>query len=689
MKISYKWLKEFVNFRISAQELSEKLISLGFAVTSIEEIEEDIILDVEVTANRGDCLSIIGLAREISASLDIPLKIPKIEICQNNERIENFLKVEIKDKFLCPRYTARMIEGVKVGPSPLWMSRRLELLGSRSINNIVDATNYILLLTGQPLHAFDYSMIEGQKIIVRRAEQGERIVTLDGVERKLDNKMLVIADAGRAIALAGVMGGANTEVNNRTRNLVIESACFNAGNIRKTSLSLGLSTSASYRFERNSDIEEARLSVDRVCVLIQEIAGGTILKGLIDEYPSPCKSIKIKVRFSRINQILGIDVPKKEVLRILKHLGFNVKSKDTFLEVEVPSWRYADVTKEIDVIEEIARLYGYDRINLALPALELEDNKKYSSVGSGSLDIQDEVRHAMRDAGFFEVVNYGIIKDGIFKNIFSDSDNLVKISNPLDEGMDTLRPSLVHGLVENLVFNFNRDVNSLKIFEIGCIFKKSDVKLPREQVVLSALISGSSHKSWVEKIRKLDFYDLKGVLEYLFERLGIISFKFEPHIEDSYKNLLTDEELVIFVNNKKIGFIGKLKNEILQFYKLSEDIYFFEIELERIKDFKKPEKKYKPLSKFPSISRDAALLVPVCISAQEVKDLIEKEGGNLLAGVFLFDHYQGDQVPRGYKSLAFNLVYQSKERTLIDKEVNDLHFSIIQRLSEKGIKLRE
>ena len=590
MKISYQSLKEFVNFEISVQELSEELISLGLGVASIQPCPggEDFILDAEITSNRGDCLSIIGIAREISAKLGRPLKISGAKICENDQKIENFLKVEIEDEILCPRYNARMIRDVKVGPSPSWMSKRLESLGVRSVNNVVDATNYVLLERGQPLHAFDYSLIKGQKIIVRRAKLDEKLITLDGIERKLNNNMLVIADAERPIALAGVMGGANTEVNNSTKDVVIESACFNAGNIRKTSQVLGLGTSASYRFERSSDIEESRISVDRVCALIQEIAGGTILKGVIDEYPSKQKTRKIKVRFPRINYVLGMNFQKKEVIQILKRLGFNTKTSKNFLTAEVPSWRHADVTGETDIIEECARLHGYDNIKSELPALNFEDSSKYSSVGSGTLTLQDEAREAMRDAGFFESVNYGIIKRSVFEKVFSQSVDLIRINNPLDEEMDILRPSLIPGLVENLAFNFNRDIDSIKIFEIGRIFKKSGERLPQEQIMLSGLLSGDVQKYWADQHRTLNFYDLKGALEYLFERLGIDCFSFKPG-----KNILMDAGVKILMKNKEVGFAGRMKSEIAQFYKLLQEVFLFEIELENMKDFRIAEKRYK------------------------------------------------------------------------------------------------
>ncbi|OIN98225.1 phenylalanine--tRNA ligase subunit beta [Candidatus Desantisbacteria bacterium CG1_02_38_46] len=690
MKISYQWLKEFVNFKYSAQELAGKLITLGFGVEGIQPCSwgQDFILEIEITPNRGDCLCILGIVREISAFTGIPFKVPKIKICEDKEPLENFLKVEVEDKILCPRYTARLIKGVKVGPSPLGVSRRLESLGVRSINNIVDATNYAFLERGQPLHAFDYSLIKGRKIVVRRAKPCESIVTLDGLDRILNNNMLVIADTQQPIAIAGIMGGANTEVRNTTTDVIIESAYFHPGNIRKTSQNLGMKTSASYRFERSADINEVRFSLDRVCSLIQEIAGGDILKGVIDEYSNFQKPQEVTLYYSKIAQILGAQLEKRKTIRILKQLGFGVKEGKTFLKIRVPTWRSNDVTREIDVIEEIARLHGYDKVKPALPPINFEGNGRHSSLAlaDNSLVLQGEVRDIMRDAGFLEVVNSGIVKKGIFERLFSEEGiKLIRIKNPLDEEMDILRPSLIPGLMENLIFNVNRDITSVKIFEIGRIFYGIDGELPEEHIRLAGLITGTAQRFWGETPRKLNFYDLKGILEYLFERLGISVFKFVPGSSFLLKN---DLSILIYIRDARAGSMGQLKDEILQFYKLSQEVYFFEIELECVKDFRELEKRYKPFSKFPSIRRDSALLVPVDISAHEVKDLIEKEGGNILTEIFLFDYYQGEQVPLGFKSLAFSFVYQSREKTLTDEEVNVLHFRIIQRLSEKGISLR-
>jgi len=689
MKISYAWLKEFVDFEITPKELAEKLTSFGFEVISVQESGGDSIFEIEITPNRGDCLSVIGFAREISCAYNLGFVEHSPAIAEGAEKAGDYLKVEIRNPQLCARYTARVIKDVKIGPSPAWMSRRLESMGVRSINNVVDVTNYVLLETGQPTHAFDHSLLKGRHIIVRTAGQGESLVTLDGVERKLENDMLVIADTQRAVALAGIMGGANTEVNPSTKDVVIESACFNSSSIRKTSLKMGMDTAASYRFERNSDIEEARRSVDRICQLVQQVAGGKILKGVLDEYPFKQKALKIKVRLARVEQILGNRIPVKEISRILRKLGFCTTKHESFVRVGVPSWRQADVTGEIDVIEEIARHYGYDRIKPSIPVLlpGIESDRRYGSVSSGTLAMQESAREAMAAIGYSECMNYGLMKSGIFAEEISKSKKIVRISNPLDEEMPLLRPSLVPWLAENLAFNANRDAESLKIFEIGRVFEVSGGKLPEERTMISAAAYGKNHKFWQDKERKFDFFDLKGAAEYLLRNLGAADYSFMA--AEGHDCPFADYTLSVFAGKEKAGIIGKLSGGITDHYKLAGEVCFFEMDLGVLKDRRKPGMRYDPISKFPAVRRDAALLVPFGISAGEAAGIIRSEGGELLSDIELFDFYQGGQIPQGYKSLAFTLIYQSRGKTLTDEEVNSLHFRIVEALSRKGIKLRE
>jgi len=685
MKLSYNWIKEFIEIKVSVKDLGDKLRSLGFEIAGEEKKGDDVIFDVEITPNRGDCLSVVGITREISAGFGLEMKIKKTEINGSCGKINDSIKIEINEPLLCPRYTARMIKGLRVGPSPDWMVKRLESLGVRSINNVVDATNYVLLETGQPLHAFDYSLIRGSKIIVRKANENEKIITLDGVERKLDKSMLVIADNNRAIAIAGVMGGANTEVNLSTKDVVIESACFNASSIRKTSQLLNLSTDASYRFERSSDIDEAMLSVDRVCSLIKEIAGGDILKGVLDIYPVKKKQKNVKVRFSRIEKILGIKIKQKDSLAILKKLGFTVKTQKSFFTVTIPSWRESDVMREIDVVEEIARVYGYNNINAILPSCDLGDETKYETVGSGLLDVQDAVRKILTGFGFFECINYGFIRKGVFEKVLSGDSELVAIKNPLDEEMDKLRPSLIPWLVENLVFNFNRDAEVCRIFETGHIFRMNKaVGLPEEEIMVSCVISGQEKNFWSDKKRQIDFYDIKGAAEFLFEKLGIEGVQYS-----ALKNCaMSVQGLDVFVGDERIGVIGKLKEEIIKYYKLANEVLFFEFKLAVLERLRKKIINYLPFSKFPAVRRDAALLIPLNVTMEEVVGLIKKNSNELLVNIALFDCYEGGQIPKGLRSLAFNFTYQSNKKTLTDQEVNDVHFAIIGTLAEKGIKLR-
>jgi len=691
MKISCNWLREFVDFKTSPETLVERLASLGFGVEELHSTDGDVIIELEITPNRGDCLCILGIAREISAALSLPLKDRKVEIKGSGDSIKNFAKVKVEDFKLCRRYTARMITELKIGPSPSWLKKRIEAMGVRSVNNVVDATNYVLLERGQPLHAFDWRLIKGGTIIVRRAGKAESIITLDGVERKLTDEMLVIADTERPIAIAGIMGGLNTEVTDKTTDVLIESAYFDPVSIRRTSMALGLETLASYRFQRNADIEEVRVSLDRAAELISRLAGGRIIKGVIDEhFPFP-RPKKIKVSLERVYKLLGMKVSKEKIINILKNLGFGVNVYRASLTAVVPSFRYADVKNEEDVIEEIARLNGYDKIPQRIPVLKFVHDKL--SARNSSYFITRTVKEGLADIGFNEVLNSGIIRGSILKNLLGEI-NAIKVSNPMDEEQNVLRPSLIPGLIQNLIFNFNRDITDLKLFEVGRIFlpveegnlsSESEI-LPEEQIMLCMAMSGNAEQRWDGGTRMLDFYDLKGVIEYLFERLRI------PHLEIKPSPLSLFEKgtgTEIFSADTKVGIAGELKRGIARFFKIPQDVYLAELNLEKLLSFSVREKKYRPIPRYPGVRRDISLIVPVEINEGDVRNLILKEGGGFIENLELFDFYQGEQVPQGHKALGYRLSYQSAEKTLTSAEVDKIHSCIIKTLSSRGIRLRE
>ncbi len=486
----------------------------------------DVVFDLEITPNRPDCLSVIGVAREIAAVLNIPFKLPEIKLKNTGKEIEKQLQVTIKDSLLCPRYLARVIRNVKVSSSPLWLQRRLEMVGLRAINNVVDATNYVLMELGHPLHAFDYDLISNHHIIVRRAEEKEKFGALDEVEYTLTKDMLLITDDNKAVALAGIIGGSNSQVSEGTCNLLIESAYFDAINIRRTSKKLGLSTESSYRFERGTDFEMAEKAINRVTSLIREIAGGEVVEGIIDQYPQKIVSQQIILRPEQVNRILGIEISGKQIQVFLKRLGFECNlENNSNLKVVVPAFR-REVSREIDLIEEIARIYKYDEISPAVPqwkSLEYSPNQEFL--------LEREVKNFFVGAGFYEVINYSFSSEDEFKKLgVEDSfyySKAVKVKNPLSREYGFLRTTLLGNIFENISKNISYNLYNLKLFELGKIFlTKENNLLPEEKKMLSGAICGMAEESyWQKKPNEVDFHYLKGVLVSLLESLEIKNYK--------------------------------------------------------------------------------------------------------------------------------------------------------------------
>jgi phenylalanyl-tRNA synthetase beta chain len=686
MKVPYKWLKEYIDFDLSPKELCAKLTMLGFEAEKGKDSFE-----VEITPNRGDCLSMIGLAREISAFSGNPLKFPPIELKENKEDGDTLPDVRIKDKDLCPRYTLRLIKEVKVGPSPSWLQEKLEAVGVRSINNVVDITNYVMMEVGQPLHAFDYEKIKGSSIIIRRAKERESIITLDEVEQKLTPEMLVIAGETKPIALAGVMGGLDTEVDESTRTVLLESACFEPGSIRGTSKKLNLMSESSYRFERGVDIEGVPLASARAAHLIQGIAGGKVAGGIIDEYSRSFSCPEIPLRINRVNKILGTKLTSSEISTILRGLHLQVKEGEP-LKVIVPSFR-RDITREIDLIEEIARLYGYDKIESRIPKAPLWSEEKEKSEVSGELekfeapeDLKKKVREILVASGFSEVINYSFMNEDFLNCLELVPEHpwsqAVRIRNPLNENQRLLRTTLVPGLLSTALYNLNRSITNLKIFELGRVFSPSPEgeKLPRERLNLAGAIMGlKKEKTLGVKEEPVDLFDLKGVIENLLKELGIPG----PKIE--FPEGLHPWGALIKINGelKSMGSMGKFPPRLAKYYELPEEIYLFEIDLKELSKHVNLSKKYESLPKYQGISRDISLIVARGVSSRKIESLIEETGGDLIEEVKLFDLYQGKQIAGGYKSLAYSIFYRSSKRTLTDKEVNNLQFEIIRALKKK------
>lgn len=647
---------------------------------------DDEVLELDLTPNRADCLSLINIAREVAAITGATLKLPEIKECGKNQDIKELVSVNIIDEDLCGRYIARIVKNVKVGPSPDWLKHRLQAAGMRSINNVVDITNFVMLETGQPLHAFDYDKLAGHEINVRKAREGEKIVTLDGNERKLDGEMLVICDAENPVAIAGVMGGLDSEVTESTTTILLESAHFNGVSVRRTSRKLGLRSEASSRFEKGVNIEGAMTAVNRAVDLIEQLQAGNAVSGAVDVYPRKLENPEITLRVQRVNDILGTQIGKEEIVQYLQRLNFEVKSQGELLKVKVPSYR-GDVSREIDLIEEVARIYGYDSIPTTMPQGTMAQSKRLP------LDIlEDKCKEILISCGMSEIISYSFIHPHALDKIrLAQEDprlNVIRIQNPLTEDQSIMRTSLLPGLLEVAARNFNRQQTNLSLFECGRVFwPQPGNQLPQEEKLLAGLVSGEIPKSWNWPSEEMDFYYLKGIIEKLFEELNNKEIVFRPTSE--YPTFHPGRTAQILLGDKPIGIMGELHPLVLENYDISQRAWAFEIEMAPLLAGFNKVKTYKSLPKYPAVQRDMALLMPEKVSAQEALEAIIAAGGDYLEQCRLFDVYRGQQIPEGYKSMAFSLVYQAHNATLTDSQILEIHQRIEQELQKRfGAQVR-
>ncbi|RKD27292.1 phenylalanyl-tRNA synthetase beta subunit [Caminicella sporogenes DSM 14501] len=637
----------------------------------------DYIIEFEITPNRPDCLSMIGMARETAATFKRELKYPAINIVNEIEDINDYISIEVKDKDLCRRYAVRAIKDVKIAPSPMWLQLKLMKAGVRPINNIVDITNYVMLEYGIPLHAFDLDKLCGKKILVRRAVEGEIIKTLDGVERKLNQNHLVIADSERPVAIAGVMGGEDTEVTESTKTILLECANFNKTSIRNTSRGIGLRTEASSRFEKGIDPNIIQTALNRVCQLIQELNAGKVIKGVIDIYENKLEKKCIKVRPERVNNLIGIKLSTDEMIDILSRLELEVKEKENVLEVVVPTFRQ-DLQQEIDFVEEVARIYGYDIINSTLPKGAVWGAK------TNAQEIESYTKNILYSLGFNEISTYSFVGPKSLDMIKIPEESFlrrtVKLINPLGEEYSIMRTTLIPSMMEVLTKNINRNVKQAFAFEIGRVFIPHEVPvktLPIEKKVLTMGMYGDD----------VDFFDLKGAVCTIFERLGIKDYEFIPE-----KNHLTFHPgrcATIVYGNHILGNLGEIHPDVIENYGIDNRIYVADIDFDMILGLTRLDRVYKPLPKYPSTSRDMALVVKEEVYAKDIEDIIRENGGKILEKYRLFDVYRGKQIPDGYKSMAYSLTFRALDRTLTDEEVNKVYDKILKELMEKlNAKLR-
>ncbi len=643
----------------------------------------DYVYDFEITSNRPDLFNIIGITREISAITSQEIKFPKPKVIETGPDIGNFIEVEIVDKDLCKRYGGRVVSNITIKESPYWLQLKLLLMGQRPINNIVDITNFVMLELGEPLHAFDLELISGKKILIRRAQEGEVITTLDGVERKLKRDNLLIADQEKGIALAGIMGGANSEINDKTKNIFIEAAYFDPANNRRTTKSLGLRTEASLRFEKGLDPELIPIALDRSAQLVKELAGGEIAKGRIDIDYVEKDRIIINMQLERVNKFLNLDLSSAEMKSILEKLGFNVKEKPERFEVEVPTFRKNDVTREVDLAEEIARIYGYDNIPLRLPGNLVDQHAK-----SRKEKIREELRYALYGMEFSEVITYSFVGPEFLKLLrLSDQKydyfRMVRIKNPLNEDQSVMRTTLIPSLLNVLRYNYSRKQEKLLVFESAKVYfaNEAEEELPIEKDYLTGVMFRSKDiKNLWSKGIEFDFYNVKGVVEGLLGVLNITDYKFEPlNIEflHPYRGALLE------VKGEKVGLLGELHPDIGKELGIDERICIFELNLDALFDKVKTFTVYRKLPRYPGVYRDIAFLVRDGILISEIDEVFRIFEDPLLKEYKIFDIYKGKGIEPGYKSVAYSLFFQAMDRTLTDDDVEKVMEKLRKHLGER------
>jgi phenylalanyl-tRNA synthetase beta chain len=675
MRVTYNWLKDFVDIRISPQALAEKLTMAGLEVTSLEARDGDFILEMEITSNRPDWLSVAGIAREAAAVTGSKIKgTGKSQVKHKNLKLApcalQSLQIEIEDKKDCPLYTAKIIRGVKVGASPDWLKERLELIGCRSVNNVVDITNYILFSFGEPLHAFDLDRLGGSSIMVRRARSGEKLTTIDGAYRTLDSGILVIANQERPVAIAGIMGGQQSEVISSTKNILLEAAVFNPIVVRRARQKLGLQSESSYRFERGVDAKTAQTASWQAVGLIRELCAGTcVLSKEAGTAPAAKKVIALDTR--RSNEILGTRIPAQGIKNILSRLGFQVKprGKNNF-QVAVPPQRQ-DVGLEIDLVEEIARIYGYAQIPATLP-------KMSPGIGaSGSRGLVALVKNILAGLGLQEVITYSLVDRDSLRDLALPTAPL-EILNPLSQEQEVLRPSVLGGLLKCLALNFNRKQELVNIFEIAPVFGGS-TQQPREELSLGIALGGVKSALVGEQglvKETVGALHLKGILEILFSRLGIANYSLEP--------LQGAAEFAVCVAGEKIGRLLQPSRGLLERFEIkNKEVVLLELALEKVFSGVKLEKKYSPLPVYPGITRDISFILKENIRAAEIFKAIKERGGSLLEEARIVDYYQGSQIPAGFRGLTISCFYRLSGRTLTEAEVNPVHTLVLAVLKDR------
>ena len=636
----------------------------------------DSVFEYEVTSNRVDCYSVLGIAREAAVTFRKPFLPPVVTETGNNENVNDYLSVEVKDTALCSRYCARMVKNVKIGPSPKWMQQRLAASGIRPINNIVDITNYVMEEYGQPMHAYDYNLLAGKTIVVDRAKDNETFMTLDGVERNVDSSMLMINDGEKAIGIAGIMGGENSKITDDVTTLVFEAACFDGTNVRLSAKKLGLRTDASGKFEKGLDPNNAEAAINRACQLIEELGVGEVVGGMIDVYPVKREEKRVAFNPEKINQLLGTSISKEEMLGYFTalELGYDEEKE----ELVIPTFRQ-DLEHMADIAEEVARFFGYDNIPTTLPTGEATAGKL-----SFKLRVEEVAKNIAEFCGFSQAMTYSFESPKVFDKLLVPQDSklreVVTIMNPLGEDYSIMRTTSLNGMLTSLATNFNRRNKNVRLYEIGNIYLPKAIpvtELPEERTQFTLGMYGEG-----------DFFTMKGVVEEFFEKAGLHKkISYDPNAEKSF--LHPGRQANIMYRGNVVGYMGEVHPQVAENYSINERVYIAVIDMPYIVEYASFDRKYTGIAKFPAVTRDISMVMKKEILVGQVEEIIEKKGGKLLESYQLFDIYEGEQILAGHKSVAYSITFRANDRTLEDKDVNEAMDKILNALQGLGIELRK
>ena len=637
---------------------------------------DDVVYEYEVTSNRVDCFSVVGIAREAAATFRKEFHPPVITPTGNDEDVNDYIKVKVENTDLCPRYCARVVKNIKIGPSPAWMQRRLASVGIRPINNLVDITNYVMEEMGQPMHAYDLSTISGNQIIVRNAENGEKFVTLDGQERTMDESVLMICDGEKAVGIAGIMGGENSMITDSVQTMLFEAANFDGTNIRKSSKKVGLRTDASGKFEKGLDPNNAEAAINRACQLVEELGCGEVVGGMVDIYTKKKEPVRVPFDPERINEILGTNISREDQLAYLKLAELEYDADTN--EIVAPTFRH-DIFRTADLAEEVARFYGYDNIPTTLPSGEATAGKK-----SFKLRVEEVARDIAEFCGFSQGMTYSFESPKVFDKLKLDADDklrqAIQIMNPLGEDYSIMRTISLNGMLTSLATNYNRRNKNVRLYELGNIYLPKSLpltELPDERMQFTLGMYGDG-----------DFFSMKGVVEEFFEKVGLT--KKETYDPNAGKNFLhPGRQANIIYDGVVVGYLGEVHPDVADTYGIGERAYVAVIDMPEIVARASFDRKYTGVAKYPAVSRDISMVCPKEILVGQIEEVIEKQGGAYLESYHLFDIYEGSQIKEGFKSVAYSITFRAKDKTLEEADVSAAMKKILKALEEMGIELRQ